>query len=128
MSHDTAGNFQFQSTASSHKSLIRQVELVHHNKDEEEKQLLLSLPKWNEANQLSVSVMVPECRQEKIEIILNKVSQPLYSLSDPVNQRFPAVVRKDQRAVPQGRKRDARGNIPDSEGRKSITPAEFMRY
>ena len=71
------GNYQFQSTTFKHKGSIRQVELVRQNEDVEEKQLLLSLPKWDGANQLGVSVMIPQSR-EKIRIIMNKVSQPLY--------------------------------------------------
>jgi hypothetical protein len=120
-------NYQFQSTTFSHRSLIRQVELVSQNEEVEEKQLLLSLPKWAGANQLGVSVMVPECREEKIRIILNKVSQGLYSLSDPVDYHFPAIVRKDQRAIPRGRKRDANGKLLGSDDGKANVLGQFLK-
>jgi hypothetical protein len=81
------------------KNARRDIQIKHRTSEGvEETQPLLSLPRWEGLD--AVSVGVHACsRDEKIRIVLNKAAQPSYSLDEPAEVKFPAVIKKDARAL-----------------------------
>ena len=63
---------------------------------------ILSLPHWNHLSSTEATVISPQMRQEKINIILSTPAKPSYSLAEDVRQEksyLPLYVQKDQRAL-----------------------------
>jgi len=89
----------------------REVQVLRRSEEGETAQSLVSLPNWHGIEGASVNIHAPKTQEEKISIILNKVAQPQYNLSDPTDTHSPAIVRKDIRALEPLRKRNARGEL-----------------
>jgi hypothetical protein len=63
---------------------------------------LISLPRWDQLSSTEATVISPQTRQEKINIILSTPAKPSYSLAEDVRQGksyLPLHVQKDQRAL-----------------------------
>jgi len=78
----------------------RNVEVLHRSEGLESRQSLVSLPRWAGIEKLNISVHHPPAEDEdRINIVLNKPSQDFYFLEDDADNHFPAVLRKDVRAL-----------------------------
>ena len=87
------------------KAATHDVQLVHTNGGFEERQSLLSLPRWADSKHVKVSVHMPtRNRRDKIRIVLNKSPKTLYTFSNDVEESEPAVVDKEMIALPPIRK------------------------
>jgi hypothetical protein len=104
----------------------REVQVLRRSEGGETAQPLVSLPNWHGTEDASFNVHAPKTREGKIGIILNKVAQPWYSLSDPADVHLPALVQKDVRALGLLRKRNVRGELVrcDRENRLSLVLEE----
>ncbi|KAK8043293.1 hypothetical protein PG993_005723 [Apiospora rasikravindrae] len=75
-------------------------------------QSLVSLPAVENLNYLDASIKVPGMGRERLQVVLNKNPRPVYSMLDEPDRHFPAVILKDQRAIPRAVKRQIEGRVP----------------
>ncbi|KAK8074416.1 hypothetical protein PG997_009079 [Apiospora hydei] len=80
-------------------------------------QSLVSLPVVDSLGHLNASFKIPETGTERLQVVLNKNQRLRYSILDEPDRHFPAVIAKDQRAIPKGKKRQIEGR--DSEADES---------
>lgn len=93
------------------------VDIVQHRRGARETQPLVSLPATRSIGHLSVDMSSPDPSSpaSSVKVVINKMPQTVYSMSDPADALFPAVITKDSRAIRKGRKRPL-GSLEDWEG------------
>jgi hypothetical protein len=57
---------------------------------------LTKLPNWAGIKTTTASVKLPRTKEEAVEIILNKAASRWSDFADSINERFPAIVRRNQ--------------------------------
>lgn len=67
--------------------------------DDTHTQPILSLPKTEHINYLDIDMNLPAAKDSNIRLVVNKRPQTCYSMSDPTDTLFPAVITKDRRAL-----------------------------
>ena len=75
---------------------------------------LLCMPQWDHLSSASATVVCPQTKQEKINIVLSAAADPLFEVSETVRRDrayLPLHVQKDQRAVRVGRDESVRKRI-----------------
>lgn len=87
------------------------VDLVQVDDDIEETQPIVSLPSAIASSHIKVSVYAPKSREEKTTVILHKAAQPWYVFSADSGTDGPIIVKKDQRAIRQTRKKEGFGGV-----------------
>ncbi|KAK8062041.1 hypothetical protein PG994_008407 [Apiospora phragmitis] len=85
-------------------------------------QSLVSLPAVESAKYLGASIKIPETSTERLQVVLNKNPRPLYNMRDEPDRHFPALIVKDQRAIPKGKKRQIEGKDDQ------VDEAEVTKY
>lgn len=96
------------------------VELSQRRWGESTTQSFLSLPGVESVDHLDATIRIPETGTEHLQVALDKNLRPLCSMLDEPDRHFPALIVKDQRAIPKGQKRQTEcrdGQVSEIEGR-----------
>ncbi|KAK8123233.1 hypothetical protein PG984_011903 [Apiospora sp. TS-2023a] len=107
------GQTIFHSLQVTTSSAVNVLEATQRRGGESSTQTFLSLPGVDSVDYLDASVRFPAATgtgAECLRVILNKNPQPRYSMADRPDRNFPALVIKDPRAIPRGRKRAIEGS------------------
>ncbi|OQV00567.1 NACHT domain-containing protein [Cladophialophora immunda] len=75
------------------------VHLVHNTAKGEESIPVVSLPRRREIVQAQVDLKLPASSDPFYSIVINNVAQPWYNFSQPSDEHFPLLVRRDPRVV-----------------------------
>ena len=90
----------------------RNIQVVQRSAGVEEIQPLVSLPDWAGIDNVDIGVRESGAQDDHIKITLNKLPQPLYDWTDPIDMNLPCIVRKDRRALGPSQKRNANCELP----------------
>ncbi|OAL44689.1 hypothetical protein IQ07DRAFT_235234 [Pyrenochaeta sp. DS3sAY3a] len=82
------------------KNVHRELKIQYSDARASFEQEILSLPAWEDADQISASVYPsPTVSDDRITVVLNKKSKCLYELDERVKPTPPMIVTKDKRAI-----------------------------